>query len=93
MTCLVLHPSLYSCNTCSWFFRTKSYTGFTYSGTLPTKNVLVMSEQYPLTLHPMSIVIISCSSIFLSVGTACGFDVFSPDATIVSNETPSVLSL
>ena len=52
-----------------------------------------MSEQYPLTLHPMSIVIISCSSIFLSVGTACGFDVFSPDATIVSKETPSVLSL
>jgi len=37
----------------------------------------------------MSIVIISFSCIFLSVGTACGFEEFSPDATIVSNDVPS----
>ena len=43
--------------------------------------------------HPISIVIMSCSCIFLFDGTACGFDEFSPDATIVSNDVPSVLSI
>lgn len=31
----------------------------------------------------------SPASIFLSVGTACGFEEFFPDATIVSNDNPS----
>ena len=37
----------------------------------------------------MSIVIGSPKSIFFSVGTACGFDEFFPDATIGSNDIPS----
>ena len=40
-------------------------------------------------MQPMSIVIGSPGSIALSVGTAWGFEEFAPDATIVSNETPS----
>ena len=89
----MLAPSLYWSSANSWLLKTKSYTSFISSVGSPTKNVLVISEQYPFTLHPISIVIISCSCIFLFVGTACGFDEFSPEATIVSNDIPSVLSI
>ena len=51
--------------------------------------VLVISEQYPSYLQPISISIGSAISTFLSPGTQCGTDEFSPIATIGANETPS----
>ena len=68
---------------------TKSYISFTSCGTNSANTVLVISEQYPLTLHPISIVIGSPDSISLSVGTACGIEEFFPDATIVSKAKAS----
>ena len=73
----------------NWFFKTKSYTGFISSNMQPIKIVLVMSEQYPWYLHPISINIGSAIFTALSPGCQCGSELFSPIATTGLKANPS----
>ena len=45
-----------------------------------------MSEQYPSTMQPKSMVTKSPAAIAFSVGTPCGLELFAPDTTIGSND-------